>query len=153
MQEVAGQFNSLAQSKGISLELDAPQPVRVLGDREHLRRLLINLLDNAFKYTPSGGEVKLTLSATETRAQIEVSDTGPGISPEEQEMIFSRFHRAADTRTRDQRGVGLGLNIAKSIVGAHNGTLEVESAPGKGSCFRVELGLDSDPDQANIRKF
>ncbi len=143
VQEVAAQFSSQAQAKGIGLELRAPQPVRVQGDREHLRRLLINLLDNALKYTPCGGEISLTLSISEDRARLDVSDTGPGLSQAEQKLIFQRFHRAIDTRTRDQRGVGLGLNIADSIVQAHNGALTVESAPGKGSTFRVELPLES----------
>ena len=153
VESVAGQFSSLAQSRDIALELEAPHPVRVLGDQVHLHRLVINLLDNALKYTPPGGEVKLSLVSHEGRARLEVADTGPGISPEEQELIFSRFHRAADTRTQDQRGVGLGLNIANSIVKAHKGTLMVESSPGRGSTFRVELPLDPEAISANIRKF
>jgi two-component system OmpR family sensor kinase len=142
LQEVAGQMNSLAQAKGIVMDSANLRPVKVRGDQEHLRRLLINLLDNALKYTPPGGEVSLSLTKDKGWARLEVADTGLGISQAEQELIFSRFHRAADTRTHDQRGVGLGLNIADSIVKAHGGTLTLQSKPGKGSTFCVELPID-----------
>jgi len=116
-----------------------PEPVYVRGDREHLRRLLLNLVDNAIKYTPAGGSITLSLDTDNDWASLKVVDTGIGLSKDEQEQIFSRFHRATETRSRDEKGVGLGLNIVRSIVEAHGGRIHVKSAPGQGSTFTVFL--------------
>jgi len=139
LQEICEQMKTIADDRAIDLQLDMPTPVDVDGDREHLRRLLLNLIDNAIKYTPSGGSVKITLQPEKSGATVAVSDTGIGLSPAEQKQIFNRFHRSTETRARNVKGVGLGLNIVHSIVAAHGGHIHVESAPGQGSTFAVCL--------------
>jgi two-component system OmpR family sensor kinase len=137
--EVCDQMKVMADERSICLRTDSLDSVTLLGDREHLRRLLLNLVDNAIKYTSQNGSVILSLQADEEWACLKISDTGIGLSKEEQAQIFSRFHRAAEARARDEKGVGLGLNIACSIAKAHGGTIEVESTPGRGSTFAVLL--------------
>jgi heavy metal sensor kinase len=127
-----------------SLQFDAPGPLpelTVKGDDELLRRMLLNLLDNAVKYTPPGGEISLNLSAQNGDAKITVSDTGVGIPSEHQARVFDRFYRVDKARSRAEGGAGLGLSIARWIVEAHGGTLSVESQVGSGSTFTVELPL------------
>ncbi|HXG21957.1 MAG TPA: sensor histidine kinase, partial [Methylomirabilota bacterium] len=91
----------------------------------------------AVKYTPSGGVVTITLTSNEKEASLEVSDTGQGVTPEEQKRIFDRFYRSDQARSRG--GVGLGLALARSIALVHHGQITVESNSGQGSCFRVTL--------------
>ena len=129
----------LAQSRSITLDLQALEPHLVLGDRERLRRVLFNLVDNAIKYTPAGGRVTLSLRQRGRRVCLSVQDTGIGLSEAEQEHIFQRFHRADSARERGAQGSGLGLCIARSIVEAHDGALQVASRPGEGSTFTVYL--------------
>jgi signal transduction histidine kinase len=129
----------IADDRAIDLQSDSPAPVSIDGDREHLRRLLLNLIDNAVKYTPSGGSVKITLHPEKSGASFAVSDTGIGLSAAEQKQIFNRFHRSTETRARDVKGVGLGLSIVHSIVAAHGGRIHVDSTPGQGSTFTVYL--------------
>jgi heavy metal sensor kinase len=111
----------------------------VTGDETLLRRLLDILLDNAFKYTPSPGTVSLMLENRDDVAVITVQDSGVGIPHEEQSKIFERFYRIDKARSRAQGGTGLGLAIAQWIVSQHRGLIKVESHPGGGSTFRVEL--------------
>jgi len=139
LQEIREQMKVVADDHAISLDLILPEPVYVRGDREHLRRLLLNLVNNAIKYTPAGGSVTLSLDSGPDWASLKVVDTGIGLSKDEQEQIFSRFHRATETRSRDEKGVGLGLNIVRSIVEAHGGRIHVKSTPGQGSTFTVFL--------------
>jgi heavy metal sensor kinase len=139
LQEICEQMRVVADNHAISLHSSLLESVSVRGDREHLRRLLLNLVDNAIKYTPAGGSATLSLQSENEWASLMISDTGIGLSKEEQQRIFSRFHRATETRSRDERGVGLGLSIARSIVEAHGGRIDVESAPGQGSTFTVHL--------------
>jgi heavy metal sensor kinase len=113
----------------------------VLGDETSLRRVVNILLDNAFKYTPSPGTVHLALERKNNRVLITVRDTGVGIATEEQSKIFERFYRVDKARSREMGGAGLGLSIAEWIVGQHRGSIAVESTPGQGSMFRVELPL------------
>ena len=130
----------LAEQKGISLACEAPQePVTVSGDRGTLRRLLIVLLDNAVKYTPAGGKVRISVNHEAQRAVVEVRDSGVGINEADLPHIFERFYRSDKSRSRDSGGAGLGLSIAKWIVEAHRGTIQVESQPERGSTFRVLL--------------
>jgi signal transduction histidine kinase len=110
-----------------------------------LRRLADILLDNAFKYTPSPGSVKLVLTQTEENAVISVQDSGVGIAQEERGKIFDRFYRLDKSRNRLQGGAGLGLAIAKWIVSQHHGSILVESNPGEGATFRVELPKAATP--------
>jgi signal transduction histidine kinase len=108
-----------------------------------LKQVVVNLLDNAIKYTPQGGAVSLTVAANDTKAVLEVADNGYGIPPEALPHVFDRFFRVDQARSRDQGGAGLGLAIVKSICTAHQGRIEASSTSGLGSRFRVELPLIS----------
>jgi heavy metal sensor kinase len=130
----------LAMHKGVRLKTDADSPSIVLnGDDELLKRMMLNLLDNAVKYTPQGGEISVLLARQNGSAQIEVRDTGIGIHEADHERIFDRFYRVDKARSRALGGAGLGLSIARWIVELHGGKIEVDSVPGQGSNFIVEL--------------
>jgi signal transduction histidine kinase len=105
--------------------------------------MLLNLLDNAVKYTPEGGEIQLVLASQNGNVRITVHDTGIGIPENDQTRIFDRFYRVDKARSRALGGAGLGLSIARWIVEAHAGTIQVESTPGSGSTFIVELPLQN----------
>jgi signal transduction histidine kinase len=135
----AEQMMLVAEDKNISLSSEALKPVAVKGDRSRLKQVIINLLDNAIKYTPPGGSVRLSVKETETKAVLEVADTGIGIPQKELPHIFERFFRVDKARSRELGGAGLGLSIVKSICTAHGGTVLVESVEGQGSRFKVEL--------------
>jgi two-component system, OmpR family, sensor kinase len=111
----------------------------VWGDRERLRQLLLNLTDNAIKYTPEGGTVTLSLVNADGWVQISVNDTGIGIHPDNQSQIFHRFFRTDKARSRELGGSGLGLSIVQWIAQAHNGRISVESAVQHGSTFTLWL--------------
>jgi heavy metal sensor kinase len=145
LQEICEQMRVVADEHSVNLQTRLPTSVSVRGDREHLRRLLLNLVDNAIKYTPAGGSVTLSLQSDNDWASLMISDTGIGLSEDEQQQIFGRFHRAVETRSRDERGVGLGLSIARSIAEAHGGQIRVESTPGQGSTFTVFLPVKPAP--------
>jgi signal transduction histidine kinase len=113
--------------------------VQFRGDEGLLRRLLINLLDNAIRYTPPGGKVSAVLEAGAARVRIRISDTGVGIPPEAVPHVFERFYRADKARSRQDGGFGLGLSIVKWIAEAHNGTVELTRNPGPGTTFTVTL--------------
>lgn len=123
------------------------QTIFVMGDETLLRRLVDILLDNAFKYTPTPGSVRLSLEPRCETATITVQDSGVGIAPQEQSRIFERFYRVDKARSRAQGGAGLGLAIAQWIVTQHRGSIAVESRPGEGSTFRVELPKTAAPVQ------
>ncbi|WP_246277138.1 sensor histidine kinase [Neobacillus endophyticus] len=131
----------LAASKEISLQLDAPETLVVMGDSQRLSQLLYILLDNAIKYTPAGGVVCLFLAKESQHLCIKVEDTGIGISQEDQKHIFERFYRADKSRSRQMGGHGLGLSIAKWIVDIHHGTIQLTSEPGKGSTFVIRIPM------------
>ncbi|MDZ7597604.1 MAG: heavy metal sensor histidine kinase [Desulfobacterales bacterium] len=139
LDEVREQMRVVADEHSISLQAKSQRLVTVLGDREHLRRLLLNLVDNAIKYTPAGGCVTLSLQSDNNWASLMISDTGIGLSEDEMKQVFNRFHRVTETRSKDVRGVGLGLSIAQSIVVAHGGRIHVDSTPGQGSTFTILL--------------
>jgi signal transduction histidine kinase len=129
----------IAASKQIQIELSAPTDITALGDPQRLSQLMYILLDNAIKYTPDGGEVKLTLLKEGNEIGIFVQDTGIGIKKEDYQRIFERFYRTDKSRSRQIGGHGLGLSIAKWIVETHKGIIQVTSQPGKGSTFIVKL--------------
>ncbi|MDH7475834.1 MAG: ATP-binding protein, partial [Anaerolineae bacterium] len=129
----------LAEDKQIAIAADLPDHCPLRGDRQRLQRVIANLLDNALKYTPAGGEVTLSLQREPGWVCLSVSDTGIGIPPEDLPHIFERFYRSDKARTRGKGGTGLGLAIAKWIAEAHNGRITVESAPNRGSTFTVWL--------------
>jgi two-component system sensor histidine kinase BaeS len=126
--------------KGVSLELRAGAPEAMIrADREKLTQVLTNLLDNALNFTPPGGKVQVSVSAKAGGVELAVEDTGCGIPAEDLPHVFERFYRADPSRARDTGGFGIGLSIVREIVRAHGGTVEVRSAPGRGSEFRVIL--------------
>ena len=131
----------LALARGVSVDLAVDAPLAVHGDPATLRRAVLNLVENAIKYTPRGGRVELGLAPAGRSAAIVVRDTGVGMDPAEAARVFEPFVRLDEARARDTGGAGLGLAIVRSIVLAHGGTLAVESAPGAGSTFTIRLPL------------
>jgi len=125
-----------ADSRGIRLTAHV-QPAYVQGDRRWLAEMVDNLLSNALKFTSEGGRVDVRVSSMRNAVQLEVSDTGIGIAPEEQDKLFSRFFRTREAVQRAVQGTGLGLSIVQAIVDAHSGSIEVESVVSSGSTFRV----------------
>lgn len=129
-----------ARSKGIRIAIHCPDGMpRVLADQGQLEQVLLNLLDNAIKYTPDGGDVSICVEPSQGRLQISVSDTGIGIPSKDLPRIFERFYRVDEGRSREQGGTGLGLSIVKHIVQLHGGEISVTSEAGKGSVFTVTL--------------
>jgi signal transduction histidine kinase len=169
VEDVAKQGEALGRGRAIQVAIQSLEPLIVNGDEQRLRQLLLNLVDNAVKYTPQGGRVTLSLRRaggasgypvtpqpeaspdspiarfpdrpTPEWAEIAVRDTGVGIPAESLPRIFERFYRVDDARSRDAGGTGLGLCIARTIAEAHGGGIEVESVPGAGSTFTVRLPL------------
>jgi len=138
---VAEQIEPVASWKKIALAARVEGEVRVAGDSRWLERVVVNLLDNAIKFTPEGGRVDLRVAANGAEALLEVRDTGAGVSPEALPHIFDRFYRADPSRSKEVDGAGLGLSLVRWIVEAHHGGIEVTSEPGKGSLFTVHLPL------------
>ena len=108
-------------------------------DPDRLTQVLRNLVRNAVAHTESGDRVSILARAHDSRLEISVSDTGPGIPPDKLERIFERFHRGDDSRSRDRGGSGLGLAIARAIVEAHGGSIRAESFPGEGATLRIDV--------------
>ena len=130
----------LAIRKGVQLKVEHDSPSIVLqGDEELIKRMILNLLDNAVKYTPAGGEISLAIARQNGHAEIVVRDTGIGIPTQDQPRVFDRFFRVDKARARAMGGAGLGLSIAQWIVEVHGGQISVSSAPGHGSIFTVVL--------------
>jgi two-component system OmpR family sensor kinase len=129
----------LAKGKGVTVRMGPLTPVVVKGDAAAIRRALLNLVDNAVKYTPAGGSVVISLERRPEGAAIVVEDTGIGIDAADTQRVFEPFVRLDAGRSRDTGGSGLGLAIARSIVLAHGGALDVESRPGAGSRFTIRL--------------
>ncbi|MEX1019077.1 MAG: HAMP domain-containing sensor histidine kinase [Litorilinea sp.] len=123
----------------LEIRLGSEDQALVMGDRERLRQVLLNLTDNAIKYTARGGTITLSLEKTKGWVTVSVRDTGIGISPEDQVHVFDRFYRTDRARRREEGGSGLGLSIVQWIIAVHNGRLELESTPGQGSTFTVIL--------------
>ncbi|MDI3280023.1 MAG: ATP-binding protein [Bacillota bacterium] len=138
---VADRLRPLMEEKGIALEVTPGPALTVRGDAEALNRVLHNLLFNAYQYTESGGRVRVTVERRGGMAAVDVSDTGIGIAPQDLPYIFERFYRADPSRTRATGGTGIGLTIARELVQAHGGRIEVKSEPGRGSTFTVLLPL------------
>ena len=142
VRESAAKWNQVASLNGLQFEeRSATQPLTVMGDEDALRRVVDILLDNAFKYTAAPGKVTLSAEENDGRAVVKVEDTGMGIAPEDQARIFERFYRVDKARSRALGGAGLGLAIAQWIVELHKGSIAVESKPGTGSIFRVEIPI------------
>jgi two-component system OmpR family sensor kinase len=142
VEETSETGDLLAEQAGVKMEVATPaEPVIVPVDASRIRELLLNLITNAVKYTPSGGSVRMQLGKGDGRVILTVADTGIGIAPGDLPHIFDRFWRAdsARTRTGARPGTGLGLAICKWIAEAHGGTIDVQSRPGRGTTFTVTL--------------
>ena len=141
--EEAGETGELlAEHAGVGIEIRLPpDPLVVAVDRSRIRQLALNLIENAVKYTPRGGQVSVELGSNDGRVTFTVADTGIGIAPGDLPHVFDRFWRAdsARTRTSERAGTGLGLAICKWIAEAHGGTIEVQSRPGRGTTFTVGI--------------
>ena len=141
MQEQARRLAPLARENGIELECNAGAPLMVNGDPLKLQQVIYNVIDNAIKYTPRGGEVHCASSRSGKMAVLRIADTGEGIPPEDLPHIFDRFYRVDKARSRETGGTGLGLSIVKQIVLSHGGTITPESTLGKGTTFTIQLPL------------
>jgi signal transduction histidine kinase len=140
--EVVRRTTPLASSQGILLGLHSDSSdALVEADPDRLQQVLLILIDNAIKHTPSGGRVDVTVKRHGQQVLVEVADTGTGISPEHLPRIFDRFYRADKARARAQGGTGLGLAIAKMVVDAHNGHLSLASTIGVGTTATVSLPI------------
>jgi len=139
----ADQMGLLAEDKSIAVVCEARRGVWVEGDRARMKQVVVNLLDNAIKYTPNGGAVHLRVAREDGAAVFEIADNGIGIPRDAQPHVFERFFRVERSRTRDQGGAGLGLSIVKSICTAHGASVELESSAENGSRFRVRQPLAS----------
>jgi two-component system OmpR family sensor kinase/two-component system sensor histidine kinase BaeS len=137
---VVADFVPLAQEESITLRTDiTPALPHIQADVDRLQQIFANLLANALAHTPSGGTIVVSANKTETAVRFMVADTGSGLTPEQSKHVFERFYRTDDARQRDQSGSGLGLAITQELVRLHNGRIWVESAPGKGSTFCLEI--------------
>ena len=121
--------------------LAAPEPVIVMADAARLRQVIDNLISNAMQHTPPGTPVTVTVAGGPGRGQLIVADTGPGMSAEQASRAFERFYRTDRARSRASGGTGLGLSIVAALVAAHAGTVTVDTEPGRGAAFGVQLPL------------
>ena len=138
---VVADFDELFKSKQVELIANPIESIQISGDSEALKRLVANLLQNALKYTDSGGTVKISLENYARQAKLIVSDTGIGIPKDSLSRIFDRFYRVDQSRSRAAGGSGLGLSILKAIVKAHKGRVEVQSTVGTGTIFSIFFPL------------
>lgn len=138
---VVRSFRPQMESKRQPLEARLPDHLNVLGDPERLMQVLTNLLSNAHKYTPEGGRITLTLREQDGQAVVDVTDTGVGMTTQEQAQVFTRFFRAKNRATQEAGGTGLGLVITRQLVEMHGGTINLASEPGVGTTFTVTLPL------------
>jgi signal transduction histidine kinase len=145
IEDLVPTFHLWWQARGQTFTLHLPeQGPLVLGDADRVRQILTNLLSNAHKYTPPEGFIDLSVETVGSFARAAVTDTGIGLSTEEQARLFTRFYRAKNAFTKEVSGTGLGLSIVKSLVEMQGGEIQVSSAPGHGSTFRFTLPLAED---------
>ena len=146
---VAGHFESLADDKTIAFAIEVPDGVRVQVDPTQIQRVLLNLLSNAFKVTPGGGRVRVTLRvAGRDRVRLEVADSGPGVPKDMRHLIFEPFRQLEGGQARQLGGTGLGLAIARELVALHRGTIVVDDAPEGGARFAIVLPERAPPGMA-----
>jgi two-component system, OmpR family, phosphate regulon sensor histidine kinase PhoR len=143
--EVAGTYADLAEERRVKLRTELKPDVSVRGDRAQLGLLLSNLLDNALRHTPARGSVRIRLDTVESRAVLQVADTGEGIPAGERSRVFERFYRVDKARARQTGGTGLGLAIVRHVAEAHGGDVRVDSELGRGATFTVTLPVAGPP--------
>jgi heavy metal sensor kinase len=139
VEDIQRQAVILGQEQAVHVVVGAVEPIQVQGDELRLRELLLNLVDNAVKYSRPGGKVEIALARDGTMARLSVADQGIGIPADAQARIFNRFYRTDDARAHAKKGTGLGLSICKWIAEAHHGRIEVQGTVGQGSKFTVIL--------------
>lgn len=137
--DAALDLEPLAEMKGVTLTIEGAASADVPGDRDRLRRVLLNVLDNAIKNTPAGGDVSVVLDVRQNVVAVRIRDTGIGIAPEHLSHVFERFYRADPSHDRETGGVGLGLAICRAIVASHRGEITIASEPGQGTEVRITL--------------
>jgi signal transduction histidine kinase len=141
-QEMVEYVRPLAEERRLTLSLKLdPSPIRVLGDARRLKQVVLNLLDNAIKYTPAGGQIQVEVERVGSAAVGNVIDTGCGIPADDVPHIFERFYRRRQKTESHSDGFGLGLAICRWIVEAHGGTIRVSSQPKQGTQFTFELPI------------
>ena len=143
LEEAVDLYRHVAEEKEIAISTSGPSDLYIRVDRNRLRQVLANLLDNAVKYTPNGGNIELTVSTRPLEVMISVKDSGIGIAPEDLSRIWERLYRG--DASRSQRGLGLGLSLVKAVVEAHRGHVTVSSIPSVGSVFTVHLPTEHRP--------
>ncbi|MEM6782250.1 MAG: ATP-binding protein [Bacteroidota bacterium] len=142
VQTVASAFEPVAQRQGLTYRVAVPDaPVPVYFEAVHLEKVLLNILANAFKFTPVGGTIRVDVRATAAEARVRVRDSGPGIAPADLDRLFDRFYQTSESARGGQPGTGVGLALAKELTDLHGGTIAVESEEGFGSTFAVALPL------------
>jgi heavy metal sensor kinase len=144
VREACELFKPTAEDKGVSLSCDVPKRSHLSGDTQMIQRMLSNLLDNAIKYTPSGGSVTVSINESDTHVVVSFKDAGCGISPNDLPRIFERFYRC--DQSRSQSGIGLGLSLARAIARAHGGDITAASILNQGSTFTATLPKSLTPD-------
>ncbi|MFQ5903957.1 MAG: sensor histidine kinase, partial [Candidatus Binatia bacterium] len=140
IEEMVELYRYVAEDKGIGMAFELPERLYARADPNRIRQVIANLLDNAVKYTPGGGRVKIEACRKSDGAMISIQDTGGGIPPQDLPKIFDRLYRG--DKNRSQRGLGLGLSLVRAVMRAHGGRCEVESHLGQGSQFTLFLPAD-----------
>jgi PAS domain S-box-containing protein len=147
--DAASVIRGMADQKQIRVEVESPEPgSAVWGDAGRLKQVLFNLLSNAIKFTPNGGTVRVGARKRGTTVQLEVTDTGIGVAPGDQERIFGEFQQVDGSETRQFQGTGLGLALTRKLVEMHGGSIQIQSDLGKGSTFTITLPLAADEQAA-----
>ncbi len=145
LERIATDFGTLCTQKKLQFTASVATDAWVNLDKSHFHSAIWNLLDNAYKFTGEGGSIGMTVTTTENKLQISVTDTGIGISELEMPKLFTKFHRGTDTLTYDYEGTGIGLYISKLIIEQHGGGITVQSSEGKGSTFTIWLPTVAPP--------
>jgi len=153
LRQIISEFEPSTKTKGVVFTSHIPPlPSPIDSDKSMIRLSVLNLLDNALKFTPKGGRVDLKLHHDGQKAYVTVSDTGIGISPDEQKKLFTKFHRGTSTLTYDYEGVGIGLYTTKQMIGLLGGDIKFKSELDKGSIFVISLPMNHPTSQSAILK-